>query len=518
MKYIILVFCSFISFYTFAEWIEVKKWDLQTYSDSTWLNLTKDAANWKANGKTRFDSKVEMGGTLKANGVIIAETEGIKFPYMEQDNFNIRRGFGLQLGSNRQEVKILNRTQGEKIEIVLSSTNSTSTRGISNIANMVGELGNTVGNRTYTYTVIDNGDVSFTYSAAGGIILKSITVYKDDAKPGAPALYRVSGAKEQSIYVKQPISDIVYRWDNTATSAKVEWTNKKTPAGITVTADEKSKKITISGTPTAAGIYEYSIVAADSTQTSNPQTGTITVKALPAGKKIIAYITNSNIPTDAADIAIIEKLRGMYEVDIIPANEAQAASAFDIYDAIILAALPKSSDVQVCLKGINKPLVSLKPFILNLWGWGSLVNLEAPASEGKIKDVPIGVTVSNTAHPIFAGLKTSAEIKLTTGSQHNRFRILTPVFSWTEGNEANIITLATIPSGKYNYTVTSPGSGTDLSGKPVIFEIKPNSVMNDGSKITQKTIHIGVSEQAAGYLTPEFLTIVKNAVDYVIKK
>ena len=62
------------------------------------------------------------------------------------------------------------------------------------------------------------------------------------------------------------------------------------------------------------------------------------------------------------------------------------------------------------------------------------------------------------------------------------------VVEWTGDNEANIIPLASVPAGTYNYSLTS----------------------------THKSIHIGVSEQAAGYLTPEFFTIVKNAVDYVV--
>jgi Putative Ig domain. len=517
-----LTICSVVCFYSFAEWIEVKKWDLQVYSDSTWYKLTKDTANWKPNGKTRFDSKIEMGNTLKVDGIDIVETAGIKFPKLDANNFNIRKGVGIQLGSNNQEIVIPQRYKNEKIEIVISSTNSTSERGISNIDNMRGVFGSTIGTSAFNFTVINNGDVSFTYSTAGGIILKSITVYKDDADPYSPALYRISGSQEQSIYLKQPISDIIYNWDNTAISAFVTWVDK-IPAGITVTPDTKAKTIKISGTPTKVGTYSYTITATDSVNNTTSQIGTITVNALSTSKKHIAYITENAVLTDAADIAIVAKLRQTYNVDIIPANTSQPVSAFDIYDIVILSALPGSTTVQTCLKGINKPFVSLKPYMLNLWGWGNLVNMETAESVGKIKDIPVGVAILDASHPIFASMKVAngKEVKLATGSGHARLRLLTPIFSWTEQNESNIITLATVPSGAYNYTVTSIGSGFDLSDKPVIFEIKPNTVMSDGFNdvtITQKTIHIGVSEQAAEYLTPEYLTIVKNAVDYVLSE
>ena len=521
--YLIMTILSVINFCAFAEWVEVKKWDMQTYSDVTWAKLTADTANWKLTGRNRFDSKVDMSDVLKINGINLTETEGILFPELVAGDFSIRKGLGIQLGSNNKMVTVQNRHKGEKIEIVFSSTNSTGERGISGAVNMIGELGNTIKPKTFTFTVLSDGDIAFNYSAAGGIVLISITVYSDDAKPDAPALYKFSDNMEQTIYVEQSITDIVYNWGNTANSAVVTWAGE-IPEGITVNTKIETKTLTISGKPVSAGIYEYSIVATDGTQNSTPQTGTITVNALSADKKLIAYITDSAIPTDAADIAIIAKLRETYEVITFAADTLQPASAFDKYDAIVLAALPVSATIQTCLKGINKPLVTVKPYMFKNWGWGTPINIEAPAIGATLKNVPVGVTVLNTGHPIFAGLRILPGIvlPLATDSKHDRLRILTPMLSWTGNNEANIITLATVPTGTYNYTVTSPEPNTvaDVSGKPVIFEIKPNSVMSDENgnvvTITKRTIHIGLSERVSEYITPEFLSIVKNSVDYVL--
>jgi len=347
----------------------------------------------------------------------------------------------------------------------------------------------------------------------------------DGAPPTDPTLAKVSGDTEQTFYLGQPVANIVYRWGGTATSASVTWDGGTTPSGITVASDADAKTVTISGTPAAAGVYKYSVVATDGTKNTDALTGTITVNTVPGGKKFVAYIATSATPTDAADIAILAKLRESYEVDIIVAAAStdanKPASTFDPYDAVVLAALPGSGNVPTCLKGLNKPLVTVKPFMMqsSRWNWASPVNLESASSTVAITDVPTGVAVLDATHPIFAGMGVSNgdQVELATGSDHAKLRILTPMFAWLGDNEANIIPLASVPAGdNFNYTISSPGSGVDASGETVIFEIKPNSTMNDGTVIAQKTIHIGVSEQADAYYTPQLLTIIKNAVDYVL--
>ena len=261
------------------------------------------------------------------------------------------------------------------------------------------------------------------------------------------------------------------------------------------------------------------------------------LRAETGDKKKIAYVTKyedpSNPPTSAtaaeiaagiaADVATLAKLRETYDVDIITAaataDASKPASTFDAYDAIVLSALPGSANVPSCLKGINKPFVNVKPFMFQrsgaCWYWAVPSNLESTGSPYAITDVPTGVDVTQSTHPIFAGLTTSSEIKLATNSvaTNGRFRVLTPITEWSGGNEANIIPLATIPAGEYSYT-------PNATGRSVIFEVMVGSTMeasnsNPAVVVPNKSIHIGVSDVATG-VTPEFLTIVKNSVDYVL--
>ncbi|MDR2804607.1 MAG: hypothetical protein LBB85_03045 [Dysgonamonadaceae bacterium] len=356
--------------------------------------------------------------------------------------------------------------------------------------------GDTIGNKAQTFRV------AYVKVTLGELVPTTV-----------PYLTKVSGESEQNIFLGQSITPIEYHWSGSATSATLAWTGGSTPVGITVNTDVDAKNITISGTPAAAGDYSWSITATDGVATTDPLTGSISV-TVPT-KPLIAYITNNAQPTDAGDVAIIDKLKETYEVDILLSSNTNLLSGADTYKALVLAALPGSGDAGLkYLKDCAYPIVNLKPFMLqsSRWNWGSPKNIEGSSLDA----VPTGVTVVDAAHPVFKGLNTSADIPLASGSKHASFRILTPMDpeGWIGNNAANLVSLAKVPT-----------TSTSYPEAPVIFELIANSVMDDagagdrpitgGVTITAKNIYIGVSEQTAGYLTADYLTIVKNAVDYV---
>ena len=336
-----------------------------------------------------------------------------------------------------------------------------------------------------------------------------ISVTLADGVPAtAPTLAKTSGNDAQTVFVNQAISNIVYSYGGTATSATVAWTGG-TPAGITVTPDAATKTVTISGAPSATGAYAYSVTATDGAATSEALTGTIT--ATVPTKPLIAYVTNNANPTDEGDVAILAKLRETYDVNIVLSSATGVD--YSSYVAVVMAALPGSGDAGMAeLKGIAKPFVNLKPYQLqgSRWNWG------VPANAEKVEEeIFSNVSVTDATHPIFAGMNLTdgATIELATASKHANGRILTPMNGWVGENESKAVTLATIVGSTY-------------ADAAVISEIVVGSVMDDagagnaakpeGTTITEKYIQIGVSEQAAPYLTADFLTLVKNAVDYVI--
>jgi hypothetical protein len=289
------------------------------------------------------------------------------------------------------------------------------------------------------YQLVAEGDTIGNKAQAFRVAYAKVTL--GDLVPVAvPYLNKVSGENEQNLFLGKSITPIVYHWSGSATSATLTWTSGSEPAGITVTTDAETKNVTISGTPTAVGNYTYSITATDGTATTDPLTGSISVVA--PTKPLIAYITNNAQPTDAGDVAVLEKLKETYDVDILLSSNANLLAGVEIYKALVLAALPASGDAGMkSLKDWSLPFVNLKPFMLqsSRWNWGVPKNIDVSSLE----EAPASVAVVAAAHPVFTGLNTSAEIQLATGSKHGSFRILTPMDpeAWVGDNASNFRTV-----------------------------------------------------------------------------
>jgi hypothetical protein len=370
------------------------------------------------------------------------------------------------------------------------------------------------------YAIDAGGDIPVG-PANENIRLAYVRVTLDDAaSASAPTISLNSGSAAQSLYATLSITPVVYKYGGTATSATVEWTGtvgaSTPPAGITVTPDADAKTLTIAGTPTEAGAYGYSVTATDDVATTDPPlTGTITVNAVT--KKLLAYVTNNATPTDAGDVAVINKLEETYHVVIV----LSTATGVNLspYDAVVLAALPGSGDAGLGqYKTWIKPFVNLKPFMFQSSRWNWAVPNNAISADNTMATAFASINIVSADHPVFAGI-TGTTVAMATDSKHSAKRILTPINSWIGENGAKATVLATIANA-------ADGTPYSVADAPVIFEFATESVLTDegggdrpiaeGVTVAQKNIHIGVSEQTAGFLTDEYLTIVSNAVNYVI--
>ena len=122
----------------------------------------------------------------------------------------------------------------------------------------------TIGSANTTYTI----HINSTDGSSDSEILTA-TIAVTPLTPGT--LVKTSGSNTQTIYKDQPISNIVYTYGGGATGATVTGL----PSGVEYTIDA-SGRITISGTATVAGTYNYTVsTTGGSSQTS--LTGTITV-------------------------------------------------------------------------------------------------------------------------------------------------------------------------------------------------------------------------------------------------
>jgi uncharacterized protein (TIGR02145 family) len=123
-----------------------------------------------------------------------------------------------------------------------------------------------------------------TYSAqtvpGGGFCLAVMKGTHTVSENPVPTISRVDtrGAASQSVKPNTAITAIVYTATNSATISR---TGGNFPAGVSGTATGSS--FTISGTPTQAGTFGYSLTAATGSCTSSAATGTLTVLSAPPG-------------------------------------------------------------------------------------------------------------------------------------------------------------------------------------------------------------------------------------------
>ncbi|MDD4993601.1 MAG: T9SS type A sorting domain-containing protein [Paludibacter sp.] len=127
---------------------------------------------------------------------------------------------------------------------------------------------------TYSYSIIGTDGTNSTTALTGTIKVVNTPV-------PLITLTSAAGTNVQKSTAGSAITNVQYTWGGSAFDAQIAWTGTSsattTPAGIIVTKDSLNEKITISGTPTTAGTYGWSIAGKDSTLTSPALTGTLTV-------------------------------------------------------------------------------------------------------------------------------------------------------------------------------------------------------------------------------------------------
>lgn len=123
---------------------------------------------------------------------------------------------------------------------------------------------------TYTWSVIST-DNTLNSQALSGSLTVSI--------PPQVTLTSSAGTDAQTVPFCQSITNIVYTYGGSATSATLTWSGTPSsstiPAGMTVTTNSTAKTVTISGTPYLAGTFGYSIVSTDGTNNSSSLNGSI---------------------------------------------------------------------------------------------------------------------------------------------------------------------------------------------------------------------------------------------------
>ena len=289
-----------------------------------------------------------------------------------------------------------------------------------------------------------------------------------------PYVVCTSGNAEQWILQGDPIAPIVFQWGGAAT--KLSCSAK--PDGITHKISNNNQTLTLSGSPKEAGTYTITVTTVSDMENVS-LSAVIHVKSAQARR--VAFVT---LPGASEDQALLTYLRQNDSLLVIETDATDNTVDYSSYEVIVLGSKPNSGAPGfVPLKGYNKPMVLLKPFLLKstVWGWGTAVNTS-----------DLSVYVSVPEHPLFKGLTvTEGELQLFSDCNTNA---VTAISAWTatEGVER----LASPVSNNEAFSIAILPAGTDCNG----------------TILPQRMIMIGVSEYSTAYLTPDGKKLIENAI------
>lgn len=294
-----------------------------------------------------------------------------------------------------------------------------------------------------------------------------------------PIVTCISNNLTQNILLGQPIQPIVFEWSGAATRL----TCSAKPDGIEHKISNNNHTLTLSGTPTAIGSFTITITTVSDSDNQSSLTATINIK--PANTKQIAYVT---IPSSTADQLVLNKITSN---DLFLLTETDATLNdvdYSNYDLIILSGVPNSTEpAYATLKGYNKPMLILKPFLFKntVWNWGTPLNTQ-----------DLTITITHPEHPIFQNITTDNN-QLTIFSDCNT-NAITAITDWN--NTSPVTTLAT-PLSYNNYTtIAELTTGTNCNGTTLL----------------QPIIIFGISEYSTFMLTNNALQLIENMVYYLL--
>ena len=298
-----------------------------------------------------------------------------------------------------------------------------------------------------------------------------------------------SGSLTMSVFANSAIKPVVFRCYtidmNNATSS---WTGA-TPAGLSFQKDPSSHTITLSGTPTVPGTYQYTVAMTG----GNTLNGSITVKndqpTILPGKPTLLYLYKDN-ENDGLYNYITGS--GKYGYFARPAADDLGDNAiYSTYDAVVISEDVDATNREVLgiIRNLRKPVLNMKIFTYsaNRLGWGDPDN-------GSISNTKI--TIKQANHTIFGGLSaTNGEVQVLSAVSGNKG--LMPA----EVNYAGTICLATAPKRGDNY---------DDEGEPqtIIHEVP---VSMRGAKYISLPIGLGSTRN----LTAEGKKLFDNIITYL---
>ncbi|MBR1632073.1 MAG: hypothetical protein IJ680_09470, partial [Paludibacteraceae bacterium] len=152
------------------------------------------------------------------------------------------------------------------------------------------------------------------------------------------------------------------------------------------------------------------------------------------------------------------------------------------------SAVPNSTAAGLlALKGVDKPVLLMKPFLLKntAWNWGNAVN-----------STDLAVRVLAPEHAVFRGLPLTTDNQLVLFGKNDRYAV-TYIDQW------------------YDASATLLAEPVSADGGWAVAEMPAGSVMN-GTTLTHTMLMIGMSEYSSAHATDAANRLVENACRYLL--
>lgn len=206
----------------------------------------------------------------------------------------------------------------------------------------------------------------------------------------------------------------------------------------------------------------------------------------PNAKWSIGLVT---LPNYDLDRRVVDGLVASGDFNVFILDASNPSNDYSKYDMIVISSVPGSTSIAIAsLKGYNKPMLLLKPFVLkeSVWNWG------APANSN---DLSISVLVPE--HPVFRHLNIKRN-QLQIYSKQEGDAALSYITSWN--NVPGVVTLS------------SPES---VNNGACLAEIPVNTSAN-GIVIKQRFLVLGLSEHSLAHLTIAGQRLLLNCCYYLV--
>lgn len=310
-----------------------------------------------------------------------------------------------------------------------------------------------------------------------------------------PVIALTSGHPEQTVAAGTAIDNIVYTWGGSATGAVIAWSGASTttPTGISVDDNSGNGPVTISGTPTVAGIYNYAIRSFFATDTSSALTGILTVKLATPAANAASVITGtgftaswgavSNASSYTVNVyqgaSLITSQSGVTETSVaitglsagtaytytvtavgaVNSDESSAVNFTTLSSACDITAFDITNEISSTINGTSISVVM--PYGTNVTNLTPTITLSTGSTvspvSGSVQNYTNAVVYTVTAEDGITTKQYTVTVTVSGGSSEK------DITAFTFTNATPVSTTINSTSAPYSVTIVMP-SGTERYG------------------------------------------------------